>query len=117
MTYYTTVNSEDDARNKIKKFTSLKTVLAQSDRTQKPIANLSEIQVKAKAMAKDEDISVVSEDDEESQEDNDIASVHGDIEPTEPDNNFEEAKNTVTSKGPSESAQAQQPMIEEETPA
>ena len=123
VTYFTQVNSEDDARNKIKRFTSLKTMLAQSDRAIKVVGNLSEIQVKAKAIAADGDISVVSEDEDESQEDNDIASVHGDIEPTEADSNIEVAKNIVTARGPvaegdqvSAPAQNAEPMIEEETP-
>ena len=123
VTYFTQVNSEDDARNKIKRFTSLKTMLAQSDRAIKVVGNLAEIQVKAKAIAADGDISVVSEDEDESQEDNDIASVHGDIEPTEADSNIEVAKNIVTARGPvaegdqvSAPAQNAEPMIEEETP-
>ena len=95
VTFFCSVNSEDEGRNKLKRFISLRIMLSISDRKGAPVGNLAEITTKAKTIAYDENVDVVTEEEEEqddSQEDDGIESVKGEIEPTEaPD--IEEADN------------------------
>ena len=90
------MNSEDEGRNKLKRFSSLRATLGHIDRQNKPVGNLNEITTKAKAIAQD-GLDVLSEEDDDSQYDNGIESVKGDIEPTEdnPPFELEEAKNVI----------------------
>lgn len=90
------VQSETEARSKLKRLISLKTMLGHIDRKGAPVGNLAEITIRAKAIA-DGDIVEVSEEDDDSYNDNGIESVNGEIEPTEAGDTphlIEEAKNT-----------------------
>ena len=92
VTQFSQINSEDEARGKLKKFISLRTMLSLIDRKGAPVSYQAEIQTKAKEI--DFDANVVIEEDESSYDDNDIESVRGEIRGTEiGDNAIEEAKN------------------------
>ena len=81
VTQFCQVNSEDEGRNRLKRFISLRVMLGQIDRKGAPVGYLDEIQTKAKTIAMG-DVEVVSEEDD-SQYDNGIESVNGEIEQTE----------------------------------
>ena len=110
VTFFCSVNSEDEGRNKLKRFISLRIMLSISDRKGAPVGNLAEITTKAKTIAYDENVDVVTEEEEEqndSQEDDGIESVKGEIEPTEaPD--IEEADNMTPNNEESKTTQTQQ---------
>ena len=75
-------------------------MLSISDRKGAPVGNLAEITTKAKTIAYDQDVDIVTEEEEgedDSQNDDGIESVKGEIEPTEaPD--IEEADNMEHNK-------------------
>lgn len=48
MTQFSQVGSEDEARNKLKRLISLRTMLSFIDRKTAPVGNLAEITLKAK---------------------------------------------------------------------
>lgn len=79
VTQFCQVNSEDDARNKLKRLIGLRTMLALIDRKARPVGNLAEITLNAKAI-NNEDVDVVTEEDSSYEDDNGIQSVRGEIE-------------------------------------
>jgi len=93
VSFFTQVGSEDEARTKIKNIASLQTTISMLDRWGDPVGSLAQIQDKAKNVAKNYDIEVVSEEDD-SQADDAIESVKGEIEQTEHALEIEEADNT-----------------------
>ena len=96
-TLFCQVSSEEEGRNRLKKFISLRTMLSLIDRKGAPVGCLAEITDKAKQIATN-GVEVVTEEEDEdmsgddSQRDDGIESVKGDIEP-EAGMPFEEAKN------------------------
>ncbi len=83
VTQFCQVSSEDEARSKLKKLISLKTMLGLVDRKGAPVGNLAEITTRAKAINDDDIDGISEEEDGDSYEDNEIESVKGEIEPTE----------------------------------
>mgnify|MGYP007082948859 CR=1 FL=1 len=96
VTLFCQVSSEDEARSRLKRLTSLKVMLALVDRKVLPVGNLAEILTRVKAIAIDGVVGEVTEDDS-FEDDGGIESVKGEIEPTEAgDLIVEEAQNTQT---------------------
>ena len=79
MTQFCSVNSEEEARKKLKKFISLRVMLGLIDRKGAPVGNLAEISAKAREIAAGE-IEVVTEEEDSEEDNNGIESVRGDIE-------------------------------------
>ena len=63
-TLFCQVNSEDEGRNKLKRFISLRIMLSISDRKGAPVGSLAEITTKAKTIACG-DVEVVTEEEDE----------------------------------------------------
>ena len=113
VTQFCQVNSEDEARAKLKKLISLRVAMSLADRRDTPVGNLAEITTKAKQIA-DEDLDGVTEEEEGSYNgDEGIESVAGEIEPTEDGGaaplQIEEAKNFGSA------SREQSQIIEEES--
>ena len=65
VTFFCSVNSEDEGRNKLKRFISQRIMLSISDRKGAPVGSLAEITTKAKTIAYDQNVDVVTEEEDE----------------------------------------------------
>ena len=63
VSYFCEVTNESEARSRIKNLISLTTALSMLDRKKQVVGSLMEIGIKARAIAGDDEISVVSEED------------------------------------------------------
>lgn len=75
VTQFCQVNSEDEARSKLKRLISLRTMLSFLDRKATPVGNLAEITLRAKQIANDEKLGLVAEEDDSFDDDGEIESV------------------------------------------